>query len=184
HPFDIGTAASLPFGPASLGWQALDPSYDKSRLVQDTIALLTPATPVIVRMETLRRATAYAATDRAMAERLLAAVRARATKAAATPDEGLRLFDVGYLIETYRQIEGHSPTLAGVRSNTDGYALVRRALELHPDSGAMQFAAALITTTSRGARGTPAHLTHLEKARSGARADAMVARNLATHFGA
>lgn len=180
RPFDIGTARSLPFGAPGRGWQALDASYDRSRLVEDTLALLTPATPVLVRMETLRRATAYAATDRALGERLLAAVRARATTTPTTPAEGLALFDLGYLIETYRQIQDHEPALQGVAGQTDGYALVRRALMLHPEDAAMELAAALITN---GPGNPAAHAAHLRKARMSARSDALVARNLATRFG-
>src|SRR5690606_35861288 len=59
HPFDIVTARSLPIGPADGGWSATDPTYDRSQLVADTLALLTPATPTLVRMETMRRATMY-----------------------------------------------------------------------------------------------------------------------------
>src|SRR4029079_8572358 len=70
HPFDIGAAKSLPWsGPA---WTAADPSYDVERLVKDTLSLLTPDTPVLVRMETLRRATVYARNDPARAGQLLA----------------------------------------------------------------------------------------------------------------
>src|SRR2546428_10659923 len=57
RPFDIGNAKSLPFqGP---DWSAVPASYDVSRLVGDTMALLQPDTPVIVRMETIRRGATY-----------------------------------------------------------------------------------------------------------------------------
>src|SRR5213593_3464326 len=68
-PFEIGAARSLPMGTS--GWRATDPRYDVSHLVADTVALLGPETPVIVHMETLRRATIYAATNPAVAEQLL-----------------------------------------------------------------------------------------------------------------
>src|SRR5690606_27188202 len=74
HPFDIGTARSLPIGPADGGWSSIDRSYDRSRLVTDTLALLTPATPTLVRMETLRRATMYVTDDAAAARALLQAL--------------------------------------------------------------------------------------------------------------
>src|SRR4026208_1903074 len=62
HPFDIGNAKSLPWlGEKS--WDEGQPGYKLDRLVADTEALLTPSTPVIVRMETLRRAALYARTD-------------------------------------------------------------------------------------------------------------------------
>lgn len=68
-PFDIGAARSLPMG--THGWESIDPTYDVSRLVDDTLALLAPETPVLVRMETLRRATIYASKHPAVATALL-----------------------------------------------------------------------------------------------------------------
>src|SRR5260221_4326546 len=38
-PFDIGAAKSLPMGPQ--GWESVDPRYNVSHLVDDTLALLT-----------------------------------------------------------------------------------------------------------------------------------------------
>ena len=58
HPFEIGNARSLPWSGSQ--WRSVDKSYDANRLVEDTRVLLTPQTPVLVRMETLRRATIYA----------------------------------------------------------------------------------------------------------------------------
>src|SRR6266404_7524668 len=76
HPFNIGDAKSLPFqGP---GWSEVQPGYDTSRLVDDTMALLAPDTPVIIRMETLRRASLYARNDTHLAQALLDRVQARA----------------------------------------------------------------------------------------------------------
>jgi hypothetical protein len=57
--YEIGAAKSLPWGGSD--WRSVKPDYDINRLVEDTLALLTPDTPVIVRMETLRRAVIYAA---------------------------------------------------------------------------------------------------------------------------
>ena len=58
HPYTIGAAKSLPGSDGD--WKGVNPSYDRTHLVRDTLALLTPETPVIVRMETLRRAAIYA----------------------------------------------------------------------------------------------------------------------------
>ena len=180
HPFDIGTAKSLPFGPLTQGWKTLDPSYDRSRLIDDTLSLLAPQTPVLVRMETMRRATAYVADDRALAERLLRAVQARVvTKSPTTPAEILAVFDAGYLTETYRQLGGHGAGLDAVAGTTDGYAMVKTALAARPDDAAMHFAAALITRTPTS---RSEYLAHAEKARAMAKADTLVARNVATHL--
>ena len=49
-PFDTGGVRTLPMGAG--GWKVVDTKYDVSRLADDTIALLTPTTPVVARMET------------------------------------------------------------------------------------------------------------------------------------
>jgi hypothetical protein len=97
-PFEIGSARSLPMGHGD--WRAVDPMYDVSQLVTDTLALLMPTTPVIVRMETLRRATIYAAANRDVAKALMTALKARADAKAP-----LAAFDHGYLVEAYLEAE-------------------------------------------------------------------------------
>ena len=57
-PFEIGDARTLPWRGST--WSEANPDYDLRKLPGDTLALLTPSTPIIVRMETLRRATVYA----------------------------------------------------------------------------------------------------------------------------
>lgn len=178
HPFDIGTARSLPIGPADGGWSSIDRTYDRSRLVTDTLALLTPSTPTLVRMETLRRATVYVADDAAAAGQLLQALRARASKTPATRAEALALFDVGYLVETYRQLGTHKRALATAAGGLDGYNLVTAALRVVQDDPALHFAAALMTVDGTHAT---AHRAHAQKARA-AEADALLAKNVRTHL--
>ena len=48
HPFDISGTQSLPWGD---GWDRPDPNYDRAHLPADTLAILTPQAPVLVRME-------------------------------------------------------------------------------------------------------------------------------------
>src|SRR5690349_3238185 len=71
HPFDIGGAKSLPWS-GGKDWSDADPSYDVAHLSEDTLALLKPGVPVLVRMETMRRAAIYAARQAGLAEDLLA----------------------------------------------------------------------------------------------------------------
>src|SRR5437763_7677522 len=75
-PFEIGAAKSLPMGHGS--WKDTDPKYDISHLVADTLTLLGPDAPVMVRMETIRRATLYAAPNPPIASALLKAFEDRA----------------------------------------------------------------------------------------------------------
>ena len=86
HPFDIGSAKSLPWSDKS--WSEGSPDYKLDRLVADTEGLLTPSTPVIVRIETLRRAALYASTDATVASQLIKRLitRAEASEMSGRPD--------------------------------------------------------------------------------------------------
>ena len=185
HAIDIGSAQSLPW--TSAGWNLSGhENYDLNHLVPDTLALLVPSTPVLVRMETLRRATLYAQQRAAIANELLFRLEARTRE---NPKDALAAFDFGYLVECYRQaswLRQHTDWLKasgdGVGANLamkiDGYEWVRKAIALRGSDPQMEFAAALMTT--EGARGE--HDRHLQNAMAGAKADAMLARNLATRF--
>lgn len=191
HAFEIGNAKSLPL--AGHGWNLSgSENYDSKNLAADTLEMLQPDTPVLVRMETLRRATLYARQDPLAAKELLAKLYARANSAenAGHPD-ALAWFDAGYLVETYKQWIGQNlPHMTdGMRldanpaSGVDGYAWVKKAIALraaalHGDDAQMEFAAALITLS--GPR--EEHALHAQKAIAGAKADALLAQNLATHF--
>src|ERR1700676_4872110 len=99
HSIDIGAAQSLPW--TSSGWNLSgQENYDVSHLVQNTLALLEPNTPVLVRMETLRRATLYAQQRTAVAKELLLRMEARTQE---NPKDALAAFDFGYLAESYKQ---------------------------------------------------------------------------------
>ena len=186
HPFETGGAASLPWSnPAE--WRSVKRDYELNRLVEDTLALLTPKTPVIARMETLRRAAIYAvwaardrevgrpvygeqiAFNQKVADELLARLHARAQQ---NPADALALFDAAYLLATYQQ----SGWQAGTQKIAGPYAQIRRAAELSGDA-AMQFAAALATPDKAAQR------THLQKAVAGAPEGSLLARNLVKHFG-
>jgi len=176
-PFDIGTATSLPWDGAH-GWKGMRADYDLERLNGDTLRLLTPATPVIVRMETLRRAALYATLDPAAARALTSALLARAKeKGAAGKPDTLALFDAGYFVETLKQTEPISSSAAAAAAvvrQVDGYALVRDSLAVSGNDAAIEFAAALIT--SHPARA--GHDEHARRARAGAPGNALLATNI------
>src|SRR5437773_7173589 len=186
HSVEIGAAKSLPW--ISHNWNLSGgETYDTKNLVRDTLNILAPDTPVLVRMETLRRATLYARKDPVAAKELLSRLHARAAAAesAGHPD-ALAWFDAGYLVETYKQWLGQNlPHMTdGMRmdanpaAGVDGYALVKKALALRGDDAQMEFAAALITLS--GPRDE--HAQYAQKAIAGAKTDALLAQNLATHF--
>jgi hypothetical protein len=148
-PFDIGNARSLPMGHGS--WRETDARYDVSHLVPDTLVLLAPATPVTVRMETIRRATLYAAAHPRLAAALLDAVQARA----ATPAPGiaaLAVFDFGYLVESYKEAKFLFKEPLTAIDRIDGYQLVLKAQALQPDAAIQQAAKLIVDGSPRGTK--------------------------------
>ena len=171
HPFDAGSAPLLPWGHGT-GWKTPDTSYDVQRLTADTLKLLTPATPVIARMEIMRRATIYAGQDKKVAAALLKAVVGRAKALPQDSRDSLAWFDAGYLIETYRQGESSGGwNMLTVAETTDGYAFVRKAIQLAGQNAEMEFAASLMQQGAVAAE-------HRRKAIAGAAPGSLLARNL------
>jgi hypothetical protein len=174
HRFKIGNAKSLPL----INWNQQDTGgYDLKNLSGDTLGLLQPNTPVLVRMETLRRASIYARHDPQVAKELLTRLHARAadSDAAGHPD-ALAWFDAGYLAETYKQWIGKVE--ANPATGIDGYVWVKRAIGLRGEDAEMEFAAALITLS--GPEGD--HRDHARKAFAGAKSDPLLVQNLASSF--
>ena len=181
HPFDAGTASVLPWG-SGPGWNTPDPRYDVRRLTADTLRLLEANTPILARMENLRRATIYASRDRRVAAELLAAVLGRAlTSEAHGRRDALAWFDAGHLVESYRQAshiykwdmlsgsDGVEPTRRADAVN--GYRFVQKALELTGSSAEMEYAASLMTEGAVSA-------AHRRRAAAGAAVGSLLARNL------
>ncbi|MFN0085814.1 MAG: hypothetical protein ACKVX9_10535 [Blastocatellia bacterium] len=188
HPFEIGDAKSLPWGGPE--WRDVKRDYDINRLVDDTLALLQPNTPVLARMETLRRATVYAVwakvdrevgmpvKDARVADELLARLMERTREAVRNNQSpALALFDAGYLISCYRQ--GNYQSNAAPANKLDGYAMVRKASGFNISAAEMEFALAVISR--HPAR--PTLQDHLRKAVAGAPEGSLLARNLIKHFG-
>lgn len=179
HPYAIGNAPSLPAGE----WKGANPNYDRTHLVRDTLALLTTETPVLVRMETLRRAaiyttanmrgwskgTPYTTEDRAVAAALLDQLRARTTSTTGATHE-LALFDLGFFTETLRQTN-LDPALSG-------YDLLLKVAELRPSDPDVQFALALASSWPKRKE----HTAHLASASAGAKPGTLLAANLRSHF--
>lgn len=182
HPYEIGNAKSLPW--AGNEWRDVKKDYDINRLVNDTLALLTPDVPVIARMETLRRATIYAVWSNydqkvgyyaaknekvagELLERLLARVREAERKGKV---DALALFDAGYFAESWKMADQKSAP------KVDGYAMVNKASSLRGTDATMEFAAALMI------RNKTVQRAHLQKAVAGAPEGSLLARNIVGHF--
>jgi hypothetical protein len=150
-------APSLPWKATGNSWNGADPRYDLAKLTSDTLRLLTPQTPVLARMEIMRRATIYAARRQDVANELLSRVMDRVNRAEAEGrSDTAAWFDAGYLVESYRQAivlaewdmlpaADKTRWMREVPSTVDGYALVRRALAASDATPEMELAAALMT---------------------------------------
>ena len=183
HQFQTGGAPSLPWAEGS-GWRRTVASYDLQRLTDDTLRLLTPTTPVLARMETIRRATIYASGDAHVASELLSRVLGRALDGAAGGAANRQaLFDAGYLVESYRQAnliykyemlrgaEKNAWQLRETPKGLDGYSWIVSAMAMGPSDPEMEFGASRVTegATSQA---------HVSKALAGARAGTSLAVNL------
>ncbi|MFT3763175.1 MAG: hypothetical protein QM761_11360 [Pseudoxanthomonas sp.] len=185
HPFRTDGAPSLPWG--GDGWNQARADYDLDRLIADVDALLAPDTPVIARMETLRRAAIYASRDGAVLRGLAARLEARIA-AAAADNRALALFDAGYFRETLQDIlrlQGYdmpaigkvdAPALRALLAGGDGNARIEQALALRPQDPSLRFAAALVATADDRSADAAAHA---RIARAGTGQDRLLALNIA-----
>jgi hypothetical protein len=176
-PFETSGAKTLPM--KGDNWKAVDAKYDVSHLTADTLALLTPATPVVARMETIRRATIYASTHPQQARELLAALQARAAVTGTTA--AAAVFDLGYLVETYKQATFMFSSPVKGLDAIDGYELVLKASALQNDP-AMEFGAAVIAQGSTNATLRAEYSDHLQHAIAGAKGDPALNASVTKHF--
>lgn len=200
-PYEIGQAKSLP-GDVN-GPKGTSAKYDRTHLVNDTLALLTPEMPVIVRMETIRRAVVYAVhgeffaktyskDDTKLVADLLAALQKRVERKI-VPAQVQALLDRGVYSETMRQygivpaqalglfdLGFYSETLrqAGVDSSLNGYAMLSQAVMLRGPDAEMEFALALASSWPKNAQ----FEAHLAKAKAGMSKNAMLKENLTSHL--
>lgn len=185
HPFDTAGAPSLDWG--GRGWNEARRDYDLSKLVANTSVLLTPQTPVIARMETLRRASIYASRDGRVARDLAASLESRIARASTPEAKALALFDAGYYAETLQDIvrlqgydmpgvgKADTAALRAILAKGDGSVRIGQALALRPNDPAMNFAAALVASADE--RKTDV-ASHTRIARAGAGRDRLVALNI------
>jgi hypothetical protein len=178
HPFETAGGKLLTWGTGS-GWNTPDRSYDIKKLVADTNAVLAADSPILTRMENMRRATIYAMRDPQVAQALLKSV---TTRALGTSTDSLAWFDAGYLIESYKQAvairDKSNPELRAWAEvdetiKVDGYNWVKKAMAMaSAPSAEMEFAASLMT------QGSLAN-AHRAKAVAAAPKGSVLSRNLA-----
>jgi hypothetical protein len=178
HPFETGGGRLIAWGTGP-GWNTPDRAYDIKKLVADTNAVLTTDSPILTRMENLRRATIYAMRDPQVAQALLKSVTSRALS---TTTGSLAWFDAGYLIESYKQAvairdRGNADLRPWAEVDetikVDGYNWVKKAMAMAASPSAeMEFAASLMT------QGSLAN-AHRAKALAAAPKNSLIARNIA-----
>ncbi len=177
---ETGDARCLPWGSAPFDEVR---GYSSAAVADDTLALLDDDQPVLIRMETLRRAAIYLKHDAPRARDLLGRLMARAMDAEATGKPmvlaSLAWFDAGYLLQAYHQWNSDftrgMPGAAGADSSgVAGYAWVKRGIELRGDDPAMELAAALMTAM----HDRSASAVHLKRAARAAATDPLFAANL------
>jgi hypothetical protein len=189
HAFDIASAKSLPWSGVN-AWYEGQAGYDLQRLANDTEAILTPSTPVLVRMETLRRAAIYASRNPEVARQLFLTVNDRIRTQAGGKPDALAMFDAGYLTETFRAIgrldvsndrslHMDVDAVNALVRNVDGYGLVEKSQALRPNDASIELASALIAASSPNRKAQ--YTQHADKARAGAKQDALLQKNL-THI--
>ncbi len=173
-PYEIGNAKSLPWV-ANAGFGAPRSDYDTRLLTDETIALLGESTPVIVRMETIRRAVLYTAKDDRIRVQLIERMRARSLTGSG---RALALFDYGYLLETMKQAAGEGIKSTPAATEPGGYSYILQALQARGNDPEMEFAAAKVSAWPNLA----GYDDHLRKAAAGADNDPLLAANLRSHF--
>lgn len=186
HPIQIGDAKSLPFGNDAFD---IDKGYNAKHLVGDTLKLLKTEESTLVRMETLRRATVYARSDKSAATELLAKLAWKALDAEAQPGEqsagsgrAAAWFDAGFFAACLGQMNVDLDWNAGVADGVIGYAWITEALRISDGNPEMEFAAAL--ATHPGMRDSKRDLfeQHIRLAAAGADSDPLLAKNLKAHL--
>lgn len=181
HPFQIGSARSLPWD-GRTAWFEGRADYKLNNLIADTESILGPSTPVIVRMETLRRAAIYASRDQVVAVELLKRLSDRVHKAG--NGAAVAYLDLAYVVGAFKQLsaldrpmsafKGRAAYLLPLVTRLDAYALVRKSLLLELGNPSLEFAAALIAADTDRA----AYEAHARRARAGANADSLLALNI------
>ncbi len=160
---EIGKAKSLPWGGGELEARK---DYDTRRVVKDALELLAPGMPVLVRMETIRRAAIYIDISAASRDALLKALMLRVLDAEALgKPSALAWFDAGYAMGLFRHFQ---------QFGRDGYPWVRKALKIRRTDAEMEYACAILTVTGK----KETFLHHLGKAAEGAKQNPLLERNL------
>lgn len=190
HPIEIGDAKSLPWGAGT--WDNKGITTSEAEFVSQTLDLLAPATPILVRMETIRRAAIHAAEHTEAIRLILKELHDRIHLAEVSEkDNPLALFDYGYMIAACSQmnevtdfnskgISGKTRKALAIDESVNPYDLVARAAKSTAPNPEMELALALMTTYPKEQSFRHAHLRN---AINGAEDGSLLAKNIVSHFG-
>lgn len=178
HPYEIGDAKSLPWGGGPFDRHK---TYDTTKLIPDTLALLTHQTPMLERMETLRRAAIYAnSTSKEKCAELTKALDARRseTLGSGTPQNAkvLREIDYWLTVGAIAQFEYRDGAPANRRAAYDGLV---KALGETPRTAEIEFVLATMSWDLQ----IPEHHGHIAAACDQTAEDSLLAANIRARFG-
>ena len=148
-PFDIGAARSLPMGHGD--WHDDRPDVRRVAARARHARAAGAGHAGDGRMETIRRATIYAAAHPKLATALFDELQARA----AAPQPGvaaLSVFDFGYLVESYKEAKFLFKEPLTAIDRIDGYQLVLKAHALQNDAAMQQAATLIVDGYPRGTK--------------------------------
>jgi hypothetical protein len=178
-PFDNAGAKSLPWGKER---READPSYDRSKLVTDTLDLLKTESNTLARMETLRRAAIYCSLEPRLATELLGKLSWIALDAEANgKPTAAAWFNPGFFVAALTQTGVDVDFRAGVGEGVRGYAWIRKAISLEPQNADMHFAAALALFEGND-HARPLYNEHLKKAVAGAAPGSPLAKSMESNL--
>ncbi|MGE3106764.1 MAG: hypothetical protein AB7G11_13115 [Phycisphaerales bacterium] len=174
QPFDIGNSSSI--GDVSMN------RYDSKKLIADTLEVLSPKAPTLVRMETLRRATVAVASDPAMAKELTLRLTSRVLDADASGKSSAQAwFDAGYLAASLSEMGVNLGYKPGLDNGCEGYAWLKKAAALNDKDAGIEFACALATHPAMHKGTHETYRSHLARAASLASGDALANKNIQAH---
>lgn len=175
HEFEIGDAASLPLSGRS-------GASTRGKLAAETLDLLKPQMPIIVRMETLRRAVVLGAQEPGVVREIMSALQARVLDSEARgASDALSWFDAAFLAASWDQWDSDRAPDVGVADGCVGYAWLRKAIASGKEAPEMEFAAALVTHPAMHRETQRLYEEHLAKAAGGAASGSLLEQNMKTH---
>jgi hypothetical protein len=175
HTFDIGEARSLPW--IGHNWNLTgSETYNTNNLPADTVSVLDSDSTILVPMETLRRAALYGQKNPQALKQLLLRLVGRSDVGG--KNGAIASFDLGYFVATLNQVHLVDNDFVNPVRTLDANALVKKAIQLRGNDPQMEFAAALVTMDGPADE----HSAHAQKALVGAKSDALLTRNLDSHF--